>query len=215
MTREACGKPKSVRRPRSSQSLVLRREHVIGNRVYTTRARFDGRNRQISIDCNCGSDARLSFAVEGKRVLQIKRLKWKFRGIERVEVDGVPIEISWDVYNWLFEDVGSGGGHAVFMFRFEGEEEEYDCDGSGGGGSGLATPLTEKSGGDGDRVEEGEEGVDDEDDGGEEFVLVADFDVADVVGGTNSSVMEWASIEESELGCGPQGFSLLVCAWKK
>ncbi|CAN0888165.1 hypothetical protein LINGRAHAP2_LOCUS15775 [Linum grandiflorum] len=33
--------------------------------------------------------------------------------------------------------------------------------------------------------------------------------------GTNSSVMEWASVEESELSSGPTGFSLLVYAWKK
>ncbi|CAL1387998.1 unnamed protein product [Linum trigynum] len=102
----------------------------------------------------------------------------------------------------MFEDAGSGGEHTVFMFRFEGEEEEYDCDSSGGGGSGLAKPPTEKSRGDGvvpwqsggnswggfgmmNRIEwrKVKKGVEDEDNGGEEFVLVVDFDVAGVVGG--------------------------------
>ncbi|CAL1374968.1 unnamed protein product [Linum trigynum] len=238
LAREACGKTKARRRrrpERASQSLVLRREHVFGNRIYTTKARFGGRSRQISIDCNVGSDARLSFAVEGKRVLQIKRLKWKFRGNERIEVDGVPIQISWDVYNWLFEDGGSSG-HAVFMFRFESEEEEYDREDEG---SGAATP-TEKGGG-GAVVPwqpQGSSSNSSSSWGGfgvmngiewrkmkkslmmrttaarsSSWSSISMSSASSI--GTNSSVMEWASVEESELGCGPHGFSLLVYAWKK
>ncbi|CAK9149201.1 unnamed protein product [Ilex paraguariensis] len=41
----------------------------------------------------------------------VKHLKWKFRGNARIEVDGVQIQVSWDVDNWLFE--GSCG------FEFE------------------------------------------------------------------------------------------------
>ncbi|XP_010541582.1 PREDICTED: uncharacterized protein LOC104815002 [Tarenaya hassleriana] len=117
-------------RPTIPQALILRREHVVGNRVFCTKARIGGRNREISIDCQANEDARLCFGIDSKRVLQIKRLRWKFRGNERIEVDGVPVQISWDVYNWLFEnkpavnDVNgngncNGGGDAVFMFRFE------------------------------------------------------------------------------------------------
>uniref|UniRef100_A0A2C9W883 DUF868 domain-containing protein n=1 Tax=Manihot esculenta TaxID=3983 RepID=A0A2C9W883_MANES len=68
--------------------------------------------RDISIDCTANNDARLCFSVDNKRVLQIKRLKWKFRGNEKIEVDEVPIQVSWDVYNWLFEDINNS--HAVF-----------------------------------------------------------------------------------------------------
>ncbi|CAN0888159.1 hypothetical protein LINGRAHAP2_LOCUS15775 [Linum grandiflorum] len=162
--------------------MVLRREQVFGNRVYTTKARFGGANRQISIDCCVGSDARLSFAVDGKRVLQIKRLKWKFRGNERIEVGGVPIQISWDVYNWLFED-GGGDAHAVFMFRFEEpEEEEYDVSdvGSAAEQSGAMVPWRPEEQNHHNRMEEDEEGVDEEG-GGEEFVVVVGFDVVGVV----------------------------------
>lgn len=35
----------------------------------------------------------------GSGVLQGKHLNWKFRGSKRVEVDGVSIQVSWDVYN--------------------------------------------------------------------------------------------------------------------
>ncbi|CAN1168192.1 hypothetical protein LINPERPRIM_LOCUS19082, partial [Linum perenne] len=82
LTKEAFGKTKSIRPHERIQSMVLRREQVFGNKVYTTKARFGGGNRHISIDCSVGGDARLSFSVDNKKVLQIKRLKWKFRGNE-------------------------------------------------------------------------------------------------------------------------------------
>ncbi|KAK9100379.1 hypothetical protein Scep_023809 [Stephania cephalantha] len=106
-----------------NQVLVLRREHVFGHKSYTTRARFGGKLRNISIDCTVGDESKLCFSVDRKRVLHIKQLKWKFRGNERVEIDGVPVQISWDVFNWLFdEDVVNR--HAVFMFRFERTESD-------------------------------------------------------------------------------------------
>ncbi|KAI9086028.1 hypothetical protein K1719_032105 [Acacia pycnantha] len=70
-------------------------------------------------------DSRLCFSIDGEKVLQIRRLEWKFRGNEKVEVDGIPVQISWDVYNWLFEK-HSSDGHAIFMFKFEEQEEDVD-----------------------------------------------------------------------------------------
>ncbi|MBA0603301.1 hypothetical protein Gorai_003451, partial [Gossypium raimondii] len=64
-----------------------------GNDVYNTKARFGGKNREISIDCKVNEDAKLCFRVDKKRFLQIKGLKWKLRGHERIEVvDGVWIQ---------------------------------------------------------------------------------------------------------------------------
>ena len=53
-------------------------------------------------------------------------MKWKLRGNEKIEIDGVLIQLSWDVYNWLFDYVMEG--HTEFMFRFEksGFEKEDD-----------------------------------------------------------------------------------------
>ncbi|KAL2906136.1 Uncharacterized protein RDABS01_004846 [Bienertia sinuspersici] len=49
-----------------------------------------------------------------------RKIKWKFRGSERIEVDGYPIQLSCDVYNWLFEqDCGTHDDYALFTFRFE------------------------------------------------------------------------------------------------
>lgn len=204
--KEAYNKTRAKKAERT-QVLVLRREHVFGNKVYTTRASFGGKTREISIDCSVGDDPRLSFSVDRKRVLQIKRLKWKFRGNEKIEVDGIPIQVSWDVYNWLFDDVMES--HAVFMFKFErlGFEEEDEelqqqqhlnekngmalC---GFGMNGIERKKMKKS------------------------LLKttrssSSSSLSSASSGCSSSVMEWASTEEMELKS-PSGFSLLVYAWK-
>ncbi|KAF7817285.1 DUF868 family protein [Senna tora] len=176
--------------PKNGQFLVLKREHVVADRIYTTRAKFGGKMRDIQIDCGYRDDSKLCFSVDGKRVLQIKRLKWKFRGNERVEVDGVAVQISWDVYNWLFER-DSGEGHAIFMFKFEEEEEGGSKDVVGE--RNLMNMWTNQN-----------------------WNLGANVSVSSSAGsiGGSSSVLEWSSVEENEL-VGPIGFSLLVYAWKR
>ncbi|KAK1292984.1 hypothetical protein QJS10_CPB17g00242 [Acorus calamus] len=92
--------------------------------------------RKISIDLTTstsGGDPRLCFAVDGKRVLQVKRLRWKFRGNEKIEVDGVRIQVSWDVHGWLFDgsatasaeeaQATAGGGGVRLPIREGGREE--------------------------------------------------------------------------------------------
>ncbi|KAJ4824774.1 hypothetical protein Tsubulata_044014 [Turnera subulata] len=224
LTRLAFAKTKA-QKPQRSPVIVLRREHVFGNRVYTTKARFGGRDRSISIDCSVSNDARLSFCVDNERVLQVKHLKWKFRGNERIEVDGVPIQVSWDVYNWLFEDVNNG--HAVFMFRFEtldlegGEEELQQREGKGevfGGGGHEKNSVvlwqqnpSNSFGGNGIEWRKMRTGL----------MRTArsssssSISMSSASSACSSSVMEWASSTEDSEFCGPVGFSLLVYAWRK
>ncbi|KAF5743349.1 hypothetical protein HS088_TW09G01417 [Tripterygium wilfordii] len=212
LTKEAYSKTKA-KRPERNQGLVLRREHLFGNRVYTTKARFGGKNREISIDCSVDSDARLCFSVDNKRVLLIKRLKWKFRGNETIEVDGVPVQISWDVYNWFFDEFKSG--HAVFMFRFEEEEEEEDkkeieaCGVEGNEKNGVVSwrqnlewrkmrktwLMTARS--------------------SSSSSISISISSASNSSGCSSSVMEWVDSEETESSGPNNGFSLLVYAWRK
>ena len=211
-----------AKNPRRSQALVLRREHVFGNKVYNTKARFGGKSREISIDCRVNEDAKLCFSVDNKRVLQIKRLKWKFRGNERIEVDGVSIQVSWDVYNWLF-DQDLSNGHAVFMFKFENEgceilEEDHQQDGA----EELVGPFNDKNG-----VVLWQQSPCSFGMNGIEWKKMrksllrtarssssSSISMSSASSGGSSSVMEWASVEESELSA-PTGFSLLVYAWKK
>lgn len=149
------------------------------------------------------NSSRLCFSVDGEIVLQIKRLKWKFRGNQRVEVDGVPIQISWDVYNWLFKK-DNNDGHAIFMFKFE-EEEEEEKVGTGDSRS-LVNLWTQQNWNLGS-YEWGKTGK------GWSISSVSMASSAGSFGGS-SSVMEWSSVEENELVV-PIGFSLLVYAWKR
>ncbi|XP_007011756.2 PREDICTED: uncharacterized protein LOC18587729 [Theobroma cacao] len=210
-----------AQKPRRSQALVLRREHVFGSKVYNTKARFGGKSREISIDCRVNEDAKLCFSVDNKRVLQIKRLKWKFRGNERIEVDGVSIQVSWDVYNWLF-DQDLNNGHAVFVFKFENEgseileEEHQQADAE------VVSPFNEKN-----EVVLWQQNSCSLPLNGIEWKKMrksllrtarssssSSISMSSASSGGSSSVMEWASVEETELSA-PTGFSLLVYAWKK
>ncbi|KAE8735051.1 deSI-like protein [Hibiscus syriacus] len=105
-----------------AQALVSRREHLFSNKLYTTKASFAGKMREISIECRVNDDTELCFRVDNERVLQIKLLKWKFRGNEKIQVDGFSIQISWDVYNRLF-DRDLNNEHAFFVFKFEDEDK--------------------------------------------------------------------------------------------
>ncbi|KAK7311898.1 hypothetical protein RJT34_10358 [Clitoria ternatea] len=190
-TKDAYSKSKA-HEPKKVQFLVVKREHVFADKVYNTRARFGGETREIQIDCGYKDHSKLSFSVDGNKVLQIKRLKWKFRGNERVEVDGVPVQISWDLYNWLFQKDSNGDGHAIFMFKFEEEEEKE---------------------GDRSLVNLWNLGVYEWGKMGKSWSSSSMASSAGSLGGS-SSVLEWSSVEENEL-VGPVGFSLIVYAWKR
>ncbi|KAJ0237067.1 hypothetical protein HA466_0249870 [Hirschfeldia incana] len=54
--------------------------------------------------------------VDGKVLMQVKRLHWKFRGNGTMVVDRISVEVLWDVHSWFF-GLPSSPGNAVFMFR--------------------------------------------------------------------------------------------------
>ena len=194
-TKDAFSKSKA-RHPNTPQLLLLKKEHVFADRLYTTRATFGGKAREIQIDCGYHDHSKLCFSVDGEKVLQIKRLKWKFRGNERVQVDGVHVQISWDLYNWLFDknnNSSSGAdAHAIFMFKFEEDEVE-----AVGGDRNNLVALWNL--------------------GASEWGKTWSSSSLSSSGGSfggSSSVLEWSSVEENELVV-PVGFSLLVYAWKR
>lgn len=230
--KEAYARVRSAKPPTNPQALLLRKEHVFGARVFSTKARFGGKSREISIDCRVDEDARLCFSVDSKQVLQIKRLRWKFRGNERVEIDGVPVQISWDVYNWLFQSKTSGeGGHAVFMFRFESdpeaEEERREVEEEERNRNGVVVWKPKKQCG----SSLGIKGISEWRKMKRRFVKSkrssssSSISMSSASSACSSSVMEWASsADEAEYGGGGAagngagnglGFSLLVYAWIK
>ncbi|KAK7311218.1 hypothetical protein RJT34_09212 [Clitoria ternatea] len=205
-----------AQKPKTTQQLFLKRDHVHvappHNRVYQTSTNFGGKVRDVEIDFdgydngngNSESDLRLLFGIDGKKVLEVKRLRWKFRGSERVEVDGTHVQISWDVHDWLFEkdnnyynycndnNKGCGNeGHAVFMFKFEGDEVRGCCK---------------------EEEERSEWNLGDNCKSWSSSSLSVSSSAGSF--GGSSSVMEWSSVEENDLVL-PLGFSLLVYAWRR
>ncbi|KAH6821626.1 hypothetical protein C2S53_017765 [Perilla frutescens var. hirtella] len=102
----------------STAIFISKKEHISGKRVYGTRAQFcdNGQIHDLKIECdaNCSDDPSLLVHIDAKTVMQVKHLQWKFRGNHTILVDGLPVEVFWDVHNWLF---GPNVGNAVFMFQ--------------------------------------------------------------------------------------------------
>ncbi|KAL8188880.1 hypothetical protein R6Q57_029635 [Mikania cordata] len=97
---------------------LLKREHLFGKNVYATKVQFKdhGQVHDLRIECDTFEldDPRLVVRMDSKMVMQVKHLVWKFRGNCTISVEGLPVEVYWDVHNWLF---GTSTGSAVFMFQ--------------------------------------------------------------------------------------------------
>ncbi|OIT27172.1 PREDICTED: uncharacterized protein LOC109214302 [Nicotiana attenuata] len=102
----------------SGAVFIAKKEHIFGKKVFGTKAQFcdGGRVHDLVIECDTSgtSDPCLVIRVDSKPMLQVKRLKWKFRGNHTILVDGLGVEVFWDVHNWLF---GTSPGNGVFMFK--------------------------------------------------------------------------------------------------
>ncbi|KAL0374932.1 UNVERIFIED_CONTAM: hypothetical protein Sradi_3408900 [Sesamum radiatum] len=107
----------------SEFSLVSRSENLSGKTVYSTRAQFceTGSCHDILIKCS-GEDGMaasmknpvLSVYIDKKNVIEVKRLQWNFRGNQTIFLDGLLVDMMWDVHDWFFSP---STGCAVFMFR--------------------------------------------------------------------------------------------------
>ncbi|KAH6818830.1 hypothetical protein C2S51_002433 [Perilla frutescens var. frutescens] len=102
----------------SKATFVARKEHIFGKRLYNCKAQFRGKGRlhdvRIEYDPSESFGKGLTMFVDRKAVLQVTQLKWKFRGNQTILVDGVSVEVYWDVHGWLFDSVL---GSAIFLFR--------------------------------------------------------------------------------------------------
>lgn len=106
--------------------LVSRREHVFGKTRFSTGVKFQERGplHDISIQYSSGIinnnnnsdgfDPELEIKLDGKLVIHVKHLQWKFRGNESIQVRKTRVEVYWNVHDWLF---GSGPRHGLFIFK--------------------------------------------------------------------------------------------------
>ncbi|KAL3517588.1 hypothetical protein ACH5RR_020177 [Cinchona calisaya] len=104
----------------SNTVFIAKREHIFGkDYLYDAKAQFcdKGQIHDIAIECVSvkANDPSLIIRVDSKAVMQVKRLRWKFRGNHTILVDGLPVEVYWDVHSWFFGNVM--GNAAVFLFQ--------------------------------------------------------------------------------------------------
>ncbi|KAH7447820.1 hypothetical protein KP509_01G122700 [Ceratopteris richardii] len=105
--------------PLAEVTLLSRKEHVYGKELYATRVQFHekGPTHDVVIECHVQplkAEPMLLFHVDNREVIRVTGLMWKFRGNQTVEIDGVAVQVFWDVHNWLFK---APEAHAVFMFN--------------------------------------------------------------------------------------------------
>lgn len=119
--KDACKRTKS-RASLEDAVLVCRRESVFGGRSFAARARLvakRSKEHEIVIDCTLAAAGSSRYpemwiTVDGFVLLHVKSLQWKFRGNETLLVDQAPVQVIWDVHDWLF---AGPGAQAVFVFK--------------------------------------------------------------------------------------------------
>lgn len=118
MKKEALKKTNAIPIPNGAV-FVSKREHIYGKKVFFTKVQFcdNGQVHDLMVECDTisNNDPCLVIKVDRKNAMQVKRLKWKFRGNQTILIDEIPVDVFWDVHNWLFST--SSVGSAVFMFK--------------------------------------------------------------------------------------------------
>ncbi|XP_022731403.1 uncharacterized protein LOC111285948 [Durio zibethinus] len=120
MAEETVTKKLKTTTPAAKVSLISRQEHCSGNTLYSTKVQFcdTGIVHDILIRCSGEHDDLkhpvLSVCIDKKTVIRVKRLQWNFRGNQTIFVDGLLVDLMWDVHDWFFNPAS---GSAVFMFK--------------------------------------------------------------------------------------------------
>ncbi|KAJ4792559.1 DUF868 family protein (DUF868) [Rhynchospora pubera] len=185
-------------------SLISRRENVVmKDYTYRTVVRFGGKDQEISIQLS--PEKGMVAAINGDQVLRIRRLRRKFRGCEKVQTeDGLMIQISWDLHDWLFGPCVELGpreetAHARFVFKFEKpvDADSYEVKELGWGYCGKSnwswSSISDK---------------------GRKKSFSSMTSSMTSTSSVSSSVMEWTTNEEMEMRRG-EAFSLLLYLWKR
>ncbi|CAL5032298.1 unnamed protein product [Urochloa decumbens] len=125
--------------PIAPSRVARRRERFVGGcGCWSTRARFSeaGAEHEVAVVMLDGDGAEAWVTVDGRKVAQLRRLRWNFRGSHTIFLDGgAPVDVTWDLHGWLFH-AGAGAGVpplasaspassscAVFTFQARGASE--------------------------------------------------------------------------------------------
>ncbi|KAF5746192.1 hypothetical protein HS088_TW06G00359 [Tripterygium wilfordii] len=134
-------KKKAYKRTKARPALVdaiqyYKKENVFAKKSFSTRAKFDERTKEHDIVVESSTtgpkDPEMWISVDGIVVIHVKNLQWKFRGNQTMMVGKQPVQVFWDVHDWLFNSPGTG--HGLFIFKPGAPEAESDKEGSSQGG---------------------------------------------------------------------------------
>ncbi|KAM7504336.1 hypothetical protein LguiB_003240 [Lonicera macranthoides] len=113
--------------------LLYKKENVVGKKCFGARSLLGNGKKEhdihIETSFSVNYDPQMWIAIDQTVVVQVMNLHWRFRGNETVIVDDMPVQIFWDVYDWLFNGSGSGSGQGMFIFRQGGGERDSDDNG--------------------------------------------------------------------------------------
>lgn len=133
-------KKKAYKRTKSRPALVdavlfYKKENVFGRKTFATRAKFDERTKEHEITVESTSfghkEPEMWINIDGVVVIHVRNLDWKFRGNQNILVNKKPVQVFWDVHDWMFKSPGTG--HGLFIFKPGLVEAESDRDGSSRG----------------------------------------------------------------------------------
>ncbi|KAJ6378056.1 hypothetical protein OIU78_028311 [Salix suchowensis] len=110
--------------------LYLKKEHVYHKKTFSARAKFDEKKHEHDIIVESSTrgprDPEMWISIDGIIMIHVRNLQWKFRGNQTVMLSRQPVQVSWDVHDWLF--TAPGTGHGLFMFKPGVSESEDDKD---------------------------------------------------------------------------------------
>ncbi|XP_047328594.1 uncharacterized protein LOC124932037 [Impatiens glandulifera] len=102
-------------------SLISRRESFTGKSVCVRKAQFreNGSMHEVWIRFSREKEGlkspMLVVSIDRKNMIRVKSLQWNFRGNQTIFVDGLLVDLMWDVHGWFFDSDNAGRG--IFMFR--------------------------------------------------------------------------------------------------
>ncbi|ONI18028.1 hypothetical protein PRUPE_3G192800 [Prunus persica] len=134
-------KKKAYKRTKSRPAIVeallyYKKENVFAKKSFATRVRFDEKRKEHDIVVESSTagpkDPEMWISVDGIVLIHVKNLQWKFRGNQTVLVNMEPVQVFWDVHDWLFTSPSTG--HGLFIFKPGAPESESDRESNGNGG---------------------------------------------------------------------------------
>ncbi|XP_052151654.1 uncharacterized protein LOC127770026 [Oryza glaberrima] len=113
--------------PIAGSRMARRRERFVGCGCWSTRARFLESGAEHDIVVALDGEAEAWVTVDGRKVVQLRRLRWNFRGSHTLFLDGgAPVDMTWDLHGWLFHAADPSPASscaAVFTFQTRGASE--------------------------------------------------------------------------------------------